>query len=170
MAYSLAQLNQMSQDEFVKILGGVFEDTPAIAHQVWYERPFQKVSALYQKMVDIVRNYSQAEQLKLIQAHPDLGSKAKMAVASVQEQAGAGLDSLTPEEYNRFLSLNQAYKNKFNFPFIVAVKNHTKNSILTAFEQRLQNSIEMERDRALTEIFQIARFRLDALVLEKESE
>jgi 2-oxo-4-hydroxy-4-carboxy-5-ureidoimidazoline decarboxylase len=160
---SLIELNQISQEEFVKILGGVFEDTPAIARQVWYERPFQDVTELYQKMVYIVRNYSQAEQLKLIQAHPDLGSKAKMAVASVQEQAGAGLDRLTPEEYARFLSLNQAYKNKFDFPFIVAVKNHTKDSILVAFAQRLQNSLEIERNQALEEIFQIAWFRLTAI-------
>jgi len=164
MAYLLSQLNQMSQEEFVKILGGVFEDTPAIAHQVWYECPFQDVTELYEKMVDIVRNYTPEEQLKLIQAHPDLGSKAKMAVASVQEQAGAGLDRLTPEEYDRFLSMNQAYKNKFNFPFIVAVKNHTKDSILAAFEQRLQNSLETERNQALEEIFQIAKFRLDAAI------
>jgi 2-oxo-4-hydroxy-4-carboxy-5-ureidoimidazoline decarboxylase len=163
MAYLLSQLSQMRQEEFVKILGGVFEDTPAIAHQVWYERPFQDVTELYQKMVDIVQNYSQEEQLKLIQAHPDLGSKAKMAVASVQEQAGAGLDRLTPEEYDRFLSLNQAYKKKFNFPFIVAVKNHTKDSILAAFEQRLQNSLEIERNQALEEIFQIAWFRLTVI-------
>lgn len=161
---SLTELNQISQEDFVKTLGEVFEDTPAIAYQVWYERPFQDVTELYQKMVNIVRDYSQEKQLKLIQAHPDLGSKAKMAVASVQEQAGAGLDRLTPEEYDRFLSLNQAYKNKFDFPFIVAVKNHTKDSILAAFEQRLQNSLKIEQNKALEEIFQIAKFRLDAMI------
>jgi 2-oxo-4-hydroxy-4-carboxy-5-ureidoimidazoline decarboxylase len=160
---SLTELNQISQEDFVKTLGEVFEDTPAIACQVWYERPFQDVTELYQKMVNIVRDYSQEEQLKLIQAHPDLGSKAKMAVASVQEQAGAGLDRLTPEEYDRFLSLNQAYKKKFDFPFVVAVKNHTKDSILAAFEKRLQNSFETERNQALEEIFQIAWFRLTAI-------
>jgi 2-oxo-4-hydroxy-4-carboxy-5-ureidoimidazoline decarboxylase len=142
----------------------VFEDTPAIAYHAWYERPFKNVAQLHQTMVDVVRTASQDAQIELIQAHPDLGSKAKMAMASVQEQAGAGLDRLTPEEYNRFLSLNQAYKNKFDFPFIIAVKNHTKDSILAAFEQRLQNSIETERNQALAEIFQIAKFRLDAIV------
>jgi 2-oxo-4-hydroxy-4-carboxy-5-ureidoimidazoline decarboxylase len=160
---SLTELNQISQEEFVKMLGGVFEDTPAIASQVWHERPFQDVTELYQKMIDIVRNYNQSERVKLIQAHPDLGSKAKMAVASVQEQASVGLDHLTPEEYDRLLSLNQVYKNKFDFPFIVAVKNHTKDSILAAFEQRLQNSLEIERNQALEEIFQIAWFRLTAI-------
>ncbi|MBE9016140.1 OHCU decarboxylase [Chroococcidiopsis sp. CCALA 051] len=164
MMISLTELNQMSQDEFVKTLGAVFEDTPAIAYHAWYERPFKNVAQLHQTMVDVVRTASQDAQIELIQAHPDLGSKAKMAMASVQEQAGAGLDRLTPEAYDRFLSLNQAYKNKFDFPFIIAVKNHTKDSILAAFEQRLQNSIETERNQALAEIFQIAKFRLDAIV------
>ena len=119
MMISLTELNQMSQDEFVKTLGAVFEDTPAIAYHAWYERPFKNVAQLHQTMVDVVRTASQDAQIELIQAHPDLGSKAKMAMASVQEQAGAGLDRLTPEAYDRFLSLNQAYKNKFDFPFII---------------------------------------------------
>nr|WP_199316819.1 2-oxo-4-hydroxy-4-carboxy-5-ureidoimidazoline decarboxylase [Chroococcidiopsis sp. [FACHB-1243]] len=161
---SLTELNKMSQDEFVEILGAVFEDTPAIAYHAWYERPFKNVAQLHQTMVDVVRTASQDAQIELIQAHPDLGSKAKMAMASVQEQAGVGLDRLTPEEYDRFLSLNHAYKNKFDFPFIIAVKNHTKDSILVAFEQRLQNSIDIERNQVLEEIFQIAKFRLDAIV------
>lgn len=165
---SLIELNQMSQEEFVKTLGGVFEDTPAIAYHAWYERPFENVAQLHQKMVDVVKTVSQDAQIELIQAHPDLGSKAKMAMASVQEQAGAGLDRLTPEEYDRFFSLNQAYRNKFDFPFIIAVKNHPKESILAAFEQRLQNSSEIERNQALSEIFQIAKFRLDAMLTDND--
>jgi 2-oxo-4-hydroxy-4-carboxy-5-ureidoimidazoline decarboxylase len=165
---SLIELNQMSQEEFVKTLSSVFEETSAIAARVWYERPFKDVSQLHQKMVNAIRDYSQEEQLLLIQAHPDLGSKAKMAAASVQEQAGVGLDRLTPEEYERFLSLNQAYKNKFNFPFIIAVKNQTKESILAAFERRWQNSVEVERKQALDEIFQIAWFRLQATIRDRE--
>jgi 2-oxo-4-hydroxy-4-carboxy-5-ureidoimidazoline decarboxylase len=87
-----------------------------------------------------------------------------MAEASVQEQAGAGLNRLTPEEFDRFQALNQAYKAKFGFPFIIAVRNHTKTSILDAFEQRLQHPIDIEREQALSEIFQIAEFRLATLV------
>lgn len=115
-------------------------------------------------MLGVVEAMSDSEQLALIKAHPDLGSKAKMAEASVKEQAGAGLDRLSAEEYQRFQSLNQAYKNKFDFPFIVAVKNHTKESILQAFERRLNNSVATEKQQALTEISQIARFRLQAIV------
>jgi 2-oxo-4-hydroxy-4-carboxy-5-ureidoimidazoline decarboxylase len=162
--YSLTTINQMSQEEFVAALGAVFEQTPTIAQQTWQQRPFTSLEALHQRMVEVVRAAPVEAQLALICAHPDLGSKAKMAVASVQEQAGAGLDRLSPEEFDRFQTLNQDYKTKFGFPFIIAVRNHTKTSILEAFEQRLQHSIDTEREQALTEIFQIAKFRLADLI------
>lgn len=164
MAYSIAALNHMSQPEFVAALGAVFEDTPAIAAQAWQHRPFASRADLHQKMAAIVAALSPDQQLALIRVHPDLGSKAQMAAASVQEQAGVGLDRLSADEFERFHRLNQAYKAKFGFPFIVAVKNHTKDSILQAFEQRLPNSLEGEREKAIAEISQIAYFRLSALV------
>lgn len=164
MTYSLADLNQMSQSDFVAALGAVFEETPAIAHTAWDYRPFGDLNNLHQKMAGIVNGLGKAKQLSLIQAHPDLGSKAKMADASVVEQAGIGLDRLTASEYDRFHQLNQAYKSQFGFPFIVAVKNHTKASILQAFEQRLQNNADVERQQALAEIIEIARFRLHSLI------
>jgi 2-oxo-4-hydroxy-4-carboxy-5-ureidoimidazoline decarboxylase len=164
MPYLIAELNQMSQEAFVKALGAVFEDTPAIAYQVWNQRPFADVAELHQRMVDLVKAMSREQQLALIQAHPDLGSRVKMAEASVKEQAGAGLAQLSREEYDHFQSLNHAYKDKFGFPFIVAVKNHTKGSILDSFERRLENPVEAEMQQALTEIAQIAHFRLVELV------
>jgi 2-oxo-4-hydroxy-4-carboxy-5-ureidoimidazoline decarboxylase len=164
MPYSLSELNQMSQAEFVAALGAVFEDTPAIAQQVWHQRPFQDEIELNRCMVDAVKSASLEEQLALIRAHPDLGSKAKMAIASLQEQAGAGLDCLSPEEYDRFIALNRAYKEKFGFPFIIAVKNHTTTSILKAFAQRLENPSKAEMNQALSEIARIAEFRLLELV------
>ncbi len=160
MVYSLTEINQMPQLEFVQALGAIFEDTPAIAVQAWQQRPFPSVDALHQTMVAIVEAMAPAAQLALIQAHPDLGSRLAMAPASVQEQTGVGLTQLTPEEYDRFYTLNQAYRAKFGFPFIIAVRNHTKASILQAFEHRLQQSISTEKTQALQEIYQIARFRL----------
>ncbi|MGI0484630.1 2-oxo-4-hydroxy-4-carboxy-5-ureidoimidazoline decarboxylase [Pantanalinema rosaneae CENA516] len=164
MPYSLEQLNQMSQTEFVEVLGAIFEDTPGIAQAVWNQRPFIDRDQLHQQMVEVVQALSPDQQLALIRAHPDLGSKAKMAAASVQEQAGAGLDQLTAAEYDRFQALNQAYREKFGFPFIIAVKNHTKTSILAAFVQRLENSAAQEQQQALSEIAQIANFRLQDIV------
>ncbi|MCU0537395.1 MAG: 2-oxo-4-hydroxy-4-carboxy-5-ureidoimidazoline decarboxylase [Hydrococcus sp. Prado102] len=163
---TIDELNRMSEEAFVAVLGAVFEDTPAIAQKAWYNKPFADVAQLHQSMVSVVRNLNADEQLALIKAHPDLGSKAKMAQASVKEQAGAGLDKLTLDECDRFLTLNQAYQEKFGFPFIIAVKNLAIIDILDAFERRLQNSIEVERQQALEEIFAIALFRLLELLID----
>ncbi|HIK55186.1 MAG TPA: 2-oxo-4-hydroxy-4-carboxy-5-ureidoimidazoline decarboxylase [Synechococcales cyanobacterium M55_K2018_004] len=160
MPYSLSDLNQMNEAEFVAALGSIFEETPAIARQVWQQRPFPDVKTLHERMVAIVQGADRQVQQALILAHPDLGSRVKMAEDSVKEQAGAGLDRLSAEEYNRFLALNRAYREKFGFPFIIAVRNHTKDSILQAFEQRLHHSPEAEFQQALEEIYQIAWFRL----------
>lgn len=164
MSYAIAQLNQMSQAEFVAVLGAIFEETPVIAHQAWEKRPFVDVTDLHQQMVAVVKAMSREQKLRLIRVHPDLGSKAKMAEASVQEQLGVGLNRLTAAEYERLQILNSRYKEKFDFPFIVAVKNHTKDSILTAFEHRLENTQDQELEQAIAEISQIAQFRLLAIV------
>lgn len=161
---SIETVNQMGQGEFIRRFGAVFEDTPEIAKQAWTQRPFADVVDLHQKMVTVVEQLSAAAQIDLICAHPDLGSRAKMADASVQEQAGAGLDQLDATEYERFQTLNGAYKDKFGFPFILAVKGHTKVTILAAFETRLQHSQTQEQTQALSEIAQIARFRLADLM------
>lgn len=165
MSYSIAELNQMSQDEFVAVLGAIFEETPVVAHQAWEKRPFADMVDLYQRMVDVVQAMSKEEQLALIRVHPELGSKVKMAEASVQEQSGIGLDRLTSAEYERFQILNSMYRKKFGFPFIIAVKNHTKDSILAAFENRLENTVDQEIEQAIAEISQIAQFRLSAMIM-----
>ena len=164
MSMNLSQLNRMERDEFVELLGEIFENTPAIAEQAWEHRPFADGEALYQCMAEIVNKMTVDEQVMLMRSHPDLGSKVRMAEASVKEQSGVGLDQLTPEEYQQFQELNRAYQERFGFPFIVAVKTHTKASILEAFRTRLGNSLGVERSQALTEIGQIARFRLDEIL------
>ena len=153
-------LNQMSQSEFTEAIGSIFEHTPEIAAEAWRSQPFADVQSLHQVMAAIVLKMSDDEQLKLICAHPDLGSKFKMAEASIQEQSTVGLDQLSATEYDRFQYLNKAYKDKFAFPFIIAVRNHTKDSILKAFEQRLLNNLEVEKKQAISEIIEIARWRL----------
>jgi len=160
LSYSIAMLNQMSQAEFTAVLGSIFEHTPEIAAKAWRSQPFADVQNLHQVMAAIALKMSETEQLKLICAHPDLGCKFKMAEASVQEQSTVGLDQLSATEYNRFQQLNQNYKDKFSFPFIIAVRNNTKDSILAAFEQRLENNLEVEQKQAIAEIVEIARWRL----------
>lgn len=164
----LSRLNTLDLETFVKTLGGIFEHSPWVAESAWSKRPFASVAELHQVMSVVVQHAPEEKQLGLIRAHPDLASKAALAGdltdSSKREQAGAGLDRLTREEYQRFHTLNDAYKAKFNFPFILAVKGHTKESILQSFEERLPNSLEEEKARALEEIYKIAGFRLEALL------
>jgi OHCU decarboxylase len=111
-----------------------------------------------------VKRSSPEEQLDLIRAHPDLAGKAAIAGDltddSRREQSSAGLDNLTPEQFATFTRLNAAYRARFGFPFIVCVREHTRDSILASFETRLGNDAEQERARALEEIGKIAHLRL----------
>ena len=154
----------MTQSEFVKAFGSVFENTPSIAEQAWHQQPFRDLDTLHQTMVTLVAQMSEDAQLNLIRAHPDLGSRMQMAPASVQEQSSIGLDRLSPQEYEQFQTLNMAYQTKFSFPFVMAIKGHAKEGILSAFTQRLDNAPVNEQRRALLEIGKIAYFRLNDLI------
>jgi 2-oxo-4-hydroxy-4-carboxy-5-ureidoimidazoline decarboxylase len=155
------KINQMDRAAFVAALGGIFEHSPWVADRAWPWRPFHSLDYLRSAMTGQVAQASVEEQLALIRAHPDLGTRARMSDASAGEQAGAGLDRLTPEEFERLQTLNAAYKEKFGFPFIYAVKGSTKHDILRALEQRLSEDIETERRTALEQIYRIAAFRLE---------
>lgn len=167
---SLDTLNAASQDDFVAVLGGIFEHSPWIAAQAWQARPFEHVAQLHQAMSTVMYAATSDQHLALIRAHPDLAGKAAMAgeltPSSSNEQASAGLDRLSPAEYARFTALNQAYRDQFDVPFIICVREHTRQSILTQFEIRLGNTHAAEIQTALGEIAKIARLRLDDLVSE----
>jgi 2-oxo-4-hydroxy-4-carboxy-5-ureidoimidazoline decarboxylase len=150
----------MDAAAFVEALGWVFEGSPWVAERAWATRPFASVAALHAALVQAVERASPEEQLALIRAHPDLATRARLSDSSTAEQAGAGLDRLTPEEFARFHDLNARYRERFDFPFVVAVRNHTKTSILAEFARRLDQAAADERATALGEIAAIARFRL----------
>ena len=168
---TLEALNRASRDELEHALGGVFEHSPWIAARALEARPFASVEALHAAMVAVVRRASRDEQLALLGAHPDLAGRAARAGAltnaSAAEQSGAGLDRLDDQEYERFGRLNAAYREKFGFPFIIAVRHHDKKQILAAFETRLGNTASQELETALSQVFEIARLRLAALIAER---
>ncbi len=168
MSLSITELNGLSADDFVAHLKDIFEHSPWVGERVLPERPFKSVRRLHSAMCAQVAAASAREQLALIRAHPDLAGKAALAgdltEASTNEQAGAGLNTLTETEYARFHELNDAYKARFDFPFILAVKGHDKHSILAEFERRLDNDLKAENIEALRQISEIARFRLDGLL------
>lgn len=161
---SLSSLNAVPEEDFVDALRAIFEHSPWVAASVAPARPFSSLRELHAAMVQAVRGAGLEQQLALIRAHPDLGARLKMTDQSVMEQSGVGLDRLSPELFERFTRLNDAYRSRFGFPFIIAVRNHTRQSILEHFELRLQNDADRERETALHEITEIARFRLEDLI------
>jgi adenine deaminase len=147
---------------FIERFGALFEDSPWVAEAAWREGGFADAEDLYAALRSAMYAASPEHRLALIRAHPDLGERARpLTAASRGEQAGAGLDRLTPDEYARFMAVNAAYRQKFGFPFVICVREHTKESILAAADARLENSVDAEVDTALGEIAKIARLRLE---------
>jgi len=161
---TIEALNSLDREVFVATIGWVFEHSPWVAERAWALRPFASVDALHRALVDQVEHASAEEQLTLLQAHPDLGTRARVSDASAAEQAGAGLDQLTREEFERLRGLNQAYRDKFGFPFLFAVKGSSKHDILDALERRVASSREQEYPVALAQVYRIARFRMESVL------
>ena len=158
---TIAKLNSLEHAQFVSAIGWVFEHSPWVAERAWKMRPFADAQALHRAMVAQVERSRPDEQLALLRAHPDLGTRARVSEASSAEQAGAGLDQLTQAEFERLRRLNQEYRDKFGFPFLFAVKGSTKHDILQALERRARSSCEEEYLVALDQVYRIARFRLE---------
>lgn len=161
-------LNSCSQDEFVAALANVFEYSPWIAEAAFFQRPFSGVSRLHAMMCQAVAVASPAQRLALIKAHPDLADKTmrgdQLTAESNAEQHSVGLDRLSDAEYDAFEQANSAYRKKFDFPYIVCVRRHTRDSILADFEKRLPHDAKTEMAASIGEICRIAALRLDQLV------
>jgi 2-oxo-4-hydroxy-4-carboxy-5-ureidoimidazoline decarboxylase len=167
---TITQLNSLSRDEFVRIVGPVFEHSPWIAEAAWLKRPFASVEELHSALGAVVRAAGEEKQLALIRAHPDLVGRAAPANAltpeSTREQASAGLGALTPAEIAAFQTSNAAYREKFGFPFVICARLNKKDAILHGFRVRLSNSREQEIETAREEIFKIAWLRLQDTITE----
>ena len=161
---TIDDLNAGDQRAFLEAVGGVFENSPWVAERAWTRRPFESLDALHAAMTSHVAAATFDEQLALLRAHPDLGSRSGMSDASAAEQAGAGLGTLTRPELDRLHALNGAYRDKFGFPFLFAVKGATKQDILNALETRLAATRDAELGEALRQVSRIARFRLEDVI------
>ncbi len=148
--------------------GGVFEASPWIAEAAWERRPFGSVERLHAALVGVVGAAPPADRLALIRAHPELAGKAAIAGTltpeSTREQAAAGLDQLTPAQYERITGLTAAYRERFGFPFVVCAREHTADTIIASAARRLEADPDEEEQTALSEIAKIARLRLADLV------
>ncbi|GAB7020647.1 2-oxo-4-hydroxy-4-carboxy-5-ureidoimidazoline decarboxylase [Halostagnicola bangensis] len=167
---TVEDLNQADKERFVDIFGGVYEESPWIAERAWSERPFSSTEDVRQTMTDVVRNASQKKQLDLLRAHPDLGENIEMTDESEEEQASAGLDRLSAEQYKTFQQLNTTYRDKFGFPFLMSVREESVETIQNAMEERIDRTKSEEFQTALDEVNDIARLRLEELVATDEDE
>ncbi|ADZ70681.1 2-oxo-4-hydroxy-4-carboxy-5-ureidoimidazoline decarboxylase [Polymorphum gilvum] len=162
---TIGEINRWGRDRFVAAFGDVAEHSPWVAERTFDAAPFADREALIAAFEAAMRAAPKDTQLALIRAHPDLAGKAAiagdLAEDSRKEQAGAGLDRLTVEEFARFTRLNDAYRARFGFPFIFAVKGADKHMILDAFERRIGNAGAAEFETALAQIARIFRFRLE---------
>ena len=156
-------INAMTAEQFVGAVGWVFEHSPWVAERTSHKRPFASVAELSDRMNTTVREALRDEQLALLCAHPDLGTRMQVSSGSASEQMGAGLNQLTESEYTELVNLNNAYRLKFGFPFLSAVKGRGKTEIIAAMRARSGADPEIEFEEALRQVFRIARFRLEDL-------
>jgi 2-oxo-4-hydroxy-4-carboxy-5-ureidoimidazoline decarboxylase len=165
---TIDQVNELDHPQFVDTFGFVFEGSPWVASSTWYARPFASAGHLHVSLCRSMRNATREQQIELIRSHPDLAGRAAIAgeltPESTREQASARLDQLTPDEFATFTRLNQTYREQFEFPFVICVREHTKESILANFIERLEHDRETEIETALEEICKIARLRLADVV------
>ncbi len=159
------KINKLSKSEFIKVFANIFENTIWIAEELYNQKPFDNFEALSSKILNIFETTTKEKQLKILKAHPDLASKTKINLLtpdSLNEQANAGLDQCTEEEFNEFKKLNDAYK-KFGFPFILAIKGKSKIEILNNFRKRINSESRIEFEEAINQVKKIASLRLKEL-------
>lgn len=167
MALTLQEVNELTLERFVEVFGPLFEHSPWVAERAWSSRPFTARQDLISSLEREVWRADREEQFTLLRAHPDLGTRVRMTDHSVNEQAGAGLNQLSPEEYEHFLQLNKQYTDAFQFPFIMAVKGQTKETIREALSHRIHREVKEEMGKALQEVCKIGRFRLEAVLVDE---
>jgi OHCU decarboxylase len=160
-------VNELTREAFVARFGPLFEHSPWVAEDAYWDRPFADEDELFAALRAAMYAAPRERQLALIRAHPDLAGRAAiegtLTESSSREQASAALDRLTPDEYAAFTRTNGEYRERFGFPFVVCVREHTKESILRVAAERLEHTRDEEVRVALEEIAKIARLRLKEL-------
>ena len=161
---SVNKVNNLNKSDFISIFGNVFEKTERIAAQAYALKPFNNFEELFSKMMEIFENTNKENHIKILNDHPDLAVERKLTDDSKNEQKNASLNQCTSEEFIEFKKLNEEYKKKFGFPFIIAVKGNNKEEILNSFRQRITNNINLEFEEAKKQVKKIASFRLGEII------
>ena len=160
------KINNLSQIRFNEIFANIFEKTKWIAERLYNQKPFNSFEDLCSKILEIFKTTSKKNQLKIIKAHPDLADKTKISLLNIDsrtEQNRAGLDQCSEKEFREFKNLNNEYKKKFGFPFILAVEGKNKTEILNKFKKRILNSADDEFKEAISQVCKIANLRLNKI-------
>ena len=163
---TIDKINKLSRSEFVEIFANIFEKTKWIAEKLYNQKPFDDFKDLCSKMLGIFETASKETQLKILGTHPDLADKVTVNLLtsnSRSEQSNAGLDQCSEEEFNEFKNLNKSYRQKYGFPFVIAVKGKNKIEILSEFRKRILNSVNEEFNEAIIQIGKIANLRLNEI-------
>ncbi len=158
------KFNQLNKSEFISIFGNVFEKTEWIAERCYESKPYNNLDELVSKMMKIFENTEKGKHLEILNSHPDLAVAKKLTEDSKNEQKNASLNQCTDVEFVEFKKLNEEYKKKFGFPFIIAVKGKNKKEILNSFRQRITNNINLEFEEAIKQVKKIASFRLNEII------
>jgi 2-oxo-4-hydroxy-4-carboxy-5-ureidoimidazoline decarboxylase len=162
---TLETLNACDREAFVAVLGHLFEHSPWVAAETFDRRPFRTLDELHGALCAAMRGAEPQRQMALVRAHPDLAGRlaqaGKLTASSTGEQSAAGLDRLAPSETAEIGRLNDAYKARFGFPFVICARLNAKDTILAAMRSRLGNPPDAELSTALDEIAKIARLRLN---------
>ena len=163
---TIDKINKLSRSEFVEIFANIFEKTKWIAEKLYNQKPFDDFKDLCSKMLGIFETAGKETQLKILGAHPDLADKVTVNLLtsnSRSEQSNAELDQCSEKEFNEFKNLNKSYRQKYGFPFVIAVKGKNKIEILSEFRKRILNSVDEEFNEAIIQIGKIANLRLNEI-------
>jgi len=161
---SIDKFNKLSKAEFISIFGNIFEKTEWIAERCYESKPYNNPDELVSKMMKIFENSEKEKHLEILNSHPDLAVEKRLTENSKNEQKNASLNQCNDKEFLEFKNLNEEYKKKFGFPFIIAVKGKNKEEILNSFRQRITNNINSEFEEAKKQVKKIANFRLSEII------
>ena len=161
---SIDKVNNLRKSDFISIFGNVFEKNQWIAEKTYNSKPYKNFEELFSKIMEIFEHSEKERHLEILNAHPDLAVEKKLTEDSKNEQKNASLNQCTDEEIVEFKKLNEKYKKKFGFPFIIAVKGKNKEEILNSFRQRITNNINLEFEEAKKQVKKIASFRLGEII------
>ena len=161
---SIDKFNKLSKPEFISIFGNVFEKTEWIAERCYDSKPYNNIDELFLKMMEVFEETEKEKHLEILNAHPNLAVEKKLTEDSKNEQKNANFNQCNDAEFIEFKKLNEEYKKKFGFPFIIAVKGKNKEEILNSFRQRITNNINLEFEEAKKQVKKIASFRLSEII------